>query len=196
MNGGSNPALVLIDVQRGIDESDHWGGNRNNPDAERNIEILLNQWRRNKLPVVIVQHNSTSPKSPFRPGQKGNELKDFIVIKAGDKHVQKSTTSAFVATDLERYLVDNDTKELVVCGFVTNNSVEATVRHAGDLGFDTIVVSDAVACFNKRGADGSIYNSALVHQISLSNLAGEYASIKTTEEIIRELANKQINAAS
>jgi nicotinamidase-related amidase len=85
---------------------------------------------------------------------------------------------------------------LVICGFVTNNSVEATVRHAGDLGFETVVVSDAVACFNKLGLDGSIYDSALVHQISLSNLAGEYASIKATEEIIRDLANKKINAAS
>jgi hypothetical protein len=30
--------------------------------------------------------------------------------------------------------------------------------------------SDALACFNKRGLDGSIYVSGLVHQISLSNL--------------------------
>ena len=196
MNMDSNLALVLIDVQRGIDEADHWGGNRNNPEAESNIAVLLSQWRKNKLPVVIVQHNSTSGVSPFRTGQKGNELKDFVEIKPGDKHIFKSTTSAFIGTDLERYLIDHGIKALVICGFVTNNSVEATVRHAGDLGFDTIVVSDAVACFNKRGLDGSIYDSALVHQISLSNLAGEYASIKATEEIIRELANKQINAAS
>ena len=49
------------------------------------------------------------------------------------------------------------------------------------------VVSDTVSCFNKCGIDGSIYDSGLVHQISLSNLAGEYASIKTTSEIIRAL---------
>jgi nicotinamidase-related amidase len=81
MNTDSNPALVLIDVQRGIDEADHWGGNRNNPEAERNIEALLMLWRKAELPVVIVQHNSTSPTSPFRPGQRGNELKDFVEIK-------------------------------------------------------------------------------------------------------------------
>jgi hypothetical protein len=32
------------------------------------------------------------------------------------------------------------------------------------------VASDDVACFNKRGTGGSIYDSGLVHQISLSNL--------------------------
>jgi hypothetical protein len=47
------------------------------------------------------------------------------------------------------------------------------------------VASDDVACFNKRGTGGSIYDSGLVHQISLSNLAGEYALINTTDEIIR-----------
>jgi len=184
------PALVLIDVQRGIDEEDHWGGNRNNPDAENNIELLLAQWRLNNLPVIIVQHCSTSPLSPFRPGQRGNDLKDFVEIRPGDKLIQKSTASAFIATDLEKYLSDQRIKSVVICGFVTNNSVEATARNAGDLGFKTTVVSDAVACFDKRGLDGSIYESGLVHQISLSNLAGEYASIKSTEEIIRALVNQ------
>ena len=185
----STAALILIDVQVGIDDVDHWGSNRNNPEAEKNIDRLLYQWRRNKLPVVIVQHCSKSALSPFRPGQTGNDLKDFVEIRVEDKHIKKSTTSAFMGTDLEKYLVDQGIGVLVICGFVTNNSVEATTRHAGDLGFDTTVVSDGVACFNKRGIDGSIYDSGLVHQISLSNLAGEYASIKTTDEIIRALGD-------
>ena len=187
MSKSSTAALILIDVQVGIDEVDHWGGNRNNPEAEKNIERLLDRWRGHKLPVVIVQHDSKSAVSPFRPGQRGNDLKDFVEIRTGDKHVKKSTTSAFTGTDLEKYLQDQGIGALVICGFVTNNSVEATARHAGDLGFDTTVVSDAVACFNKHGIDGSIYDSGLVHQISLSNLAGEYASIRTTDEIIRAL---------
>ena len=187
MTKASIPALILIDVQVGIDEEDHWGGNRNNPQAEKNIERLLSRWRQNVFPIVVVQHFSKSPVSPFRPGYRGNDLKDFVKFRPGDKHVQKSTTNAFTGTDLESFLIDQGIRWLVICGFVTNNSVEATARQAGDLGFDTSVVSDAVACFNKRGIDGSIYDSGLVHQISLSNLAGEYASIKTTDEIIRAL---------
>jgi len=35
------------------------------------------------------------------------------------------------------------------------------------------------------GVNGSMYCPGLVHQNSLSNLVGEYASIKTTDEIIR-----------
>lgn len=187
MSAFSNAALILIDVQKGIDEADHWGGNRNNPEAERNIERLLNEWRRHNLPVVIVQHDSRSSRSPFRPGYRGNELKDFIKVAAGEKLVKKSTTSAFVGTDLANHLSHDKITSLVITGFVTNNSVEATTRHAGDLGFEITLVSDAVACFDKAGREGSMYPSQLVHQISLSNLEGEYASIKTTEEVINTL---------
>ena len=74
MNFYSIPALVLIDVQRGIDESEHWGGNRNNPEAEQNIALLLEWWRKLKFPVIIVQHCSVSSDSPFRPGHHGNAL--------------------------------------------------------------------------------------------------------------------------
>lgn len=184
MNSLTSSALILIDVQKGIDETEHWGGNRNNTDAEGNIELLLNEWRKFNGTVVIVQHDSRSAKSPFRPGQSGNELKDFVKPRVGEKHIKKSTTSAFVGTDLSDFLSHNKITSLVITGFVTNNSVEATTRHAGDLGFNVIVVSDAVACFDKKGIDGSKYSSELVHQISLSNLEGEYASIETTDEVI------------
>jgi nicotinamidase-related amidase len=172
MNGLSNPALILIDVQQGIDEHEHWGGNRNNQDAEKNIEFLLGFWRKRGFPIVIVQHHSTSPTSPFRPDYVGNRLKDFVVPKQGEKSVIKSTASAFINTDLTTYLQEVNIDTLEIVGFVTNNSVEATTRNAGDLGFHAYVVSDATACFDKMARDGRKYTSDLIHQISLSNLEG------------------------
>lgn len=177
-------ALVVIDVQKGIDEEAHWGGNRNNPQAEENIQELLNLWRVNKQPVVIVKHDSVSGNSPFRPGQIGNELKDFLKVGTEEKLISKSTANAFINTDLKTYLDRHNIKEVVISGFVTNNSVEATARMAGDLGFKTIVVSDATACFDKIGLDGQKFSSALVHQLSLANLKDEYATILTTAEVI------------
>lgn len=192
MNGLSNAALILIDVQLGIDEHEHWGGNRNNPDAEKNIQFLLGFWRKHGLPVVIVQHLATSAASPFRKDYVGKRLKDFVVPMQGEKSVIKSTASAFINTDLTRYLQKMNIDTLVIVGFVTNNSVEATVRNAGDLGFHTYVVSDATACFDKMGRDGRKYNSDLIHQISLSNLEGEYATIVSTKETV-QLFNPESN---
>jgi nicotinamidase-related amidase len=177
-------ALMLIDVQKGIDDTDHWGGNRNNPSAEENIGLLLNQWRSSNLPVIHIQHQSISLNSPFHPDKPGSELKDFIEPVIGEPTFRKSTANAFVGTFLQRYLAQHKITSLVLTGFVTNNSVEATARMAGDLGLKTTVVSDACACFDKKGLDGTHYASSLVHDLSLANLKGQYAEIRSTREIL------------
>ena len=53
-------ALLLIDVQRGVDMLDHWGGptgRRNNPGAEDCMKALLDGWRRHGL----VKNTKLSP---------------------------------------------------------------------------------------------------------------------------------------
>ena len=184
-----SPALVIIDVQNGIDQHNHWGSNRNNPEAEGNIKLLLSFWRERKFPIVIVRHDSLEKTSPLYPGLDGNLLKEFVKPIDGELLISKSTPNAFIRTDLENTLRTRGIDNVYVAGFLTNNSVEATARTSGELGFRTTVISDATACFNKRGGDGTIYASELIHQISLANLAGEYAEIETTSGIIRKLTN-------
>jgi nicotinamidase-related amidase len=179
-----NQALLIIDVQKGIDEVSHWGGNRNNPEAEGNIKVLLHAWRKIGLPVFIIKHCSLSPQSPFYPHQKGNELKDFVTLLESEELIQKETANAFLRTPLIEKLAEKDIQHLYITGFVTNNSIEATARMAGELGFKTTVISDATACFNKTGVDGTVYSAELIHQISLSNLKDEYAAITTTQQVL------------
>jgi nicotinamidase-related amidase len=179
-----NTALVVIDAQEGIKEAFHWGGNRNNPEAEQNIAALLQQWRKIKRPIVIVQHCSMSATSPLRSSHPGNQLMGFVNRQPHEKLIYKSTANAFINTDLEQYIKQEKISSLIITGFVTNNSVEATARMAGDLGIETIVVADATACFDKLAMNGIKYTSDVVHQLSLANLKDEYASIKTTNEIL------------
>jgi len=74
--------------------------------------------------------------------------------------VPKTTNSAFIGTDLEAYLRRIAVHRLVVVGVATNNSVEATVRMAGNLGFDTYLVEDC--CFTFARRDFSIVRSIVV----------------------------------
>jgi len=182
-----NTALLVIDAQEGIKEEEHWGGNRNNRQAENNIAVLLNHWRQLRYPVIIVQHCSVSMTSPFRPTHHGNKLMDFVLFQPHEKLIQKSTASAFIKTDLREFLELEKITSLIITGFVTNNSVEATARNAGDLGVDTTVVSDATACFDKIAMNGKKYSSDVVHELSLANLKDEYATIRTTAEIVQAL---------
>ncbi|HEV2720911.1 MAG TPA: cysteine hydrolase family protein [Thermoanaerobaculia bacterium] len=176
------PALLIIDVQRAIDDPS-WGDDRNNPDAESNIARLLARWRELGWPVFHIRHASRAPNSTYRRGQPGFEFKTEVVPREGEPIVEKQVNSAFIGTDLQEQLKGITT--LVIVGVITNNSVEATARMAGNLGFDTFVVADATATFGKRDYDGRWRTAAEVHAMSLANLDGEYARIVTTDEVLR-----------
>ncbi|MGL4610712.1 MAG: cysteine hydrolase family protein [Trueperaceae bacterium] len=188
------PVLIIIDVQQAIDH--HSWGRRNNSDAEQQMARLLERWRDLKLPIVHVQHISTEPNSTYRPNQPGCEFKKEVKPLLEEKVVQKSVNCAFIGTDLEEYLRTNGYEHLVITGVITNNSVEATARVAGNLGFNTTLVSDATATFDKQDLRGKWHVAEVVHELALANLSGEYATIQTTEQVLEFLEVKADVATS
>jgi nicotinamidase-related amidase len=179
-------ALIVVDVQKAIDDPS-WGSDRNNPDCEANIARLLAFFRSRRWPVFHVRHLSREPDSTYRPDQPLCEFKDEVAPLPGEQIVDKSTNSAFIGTTLERELREAGIERVAIAGVITNNSVEATVRMSGNLGFDTIVVSDATATFGRRDYDGHWRTSAEVHAMSLANMNGEYAAVRSTTEVIDAL---------
>lgn len=179
------PALLIIDVQKAIDDPS-WGSDRNNPDAEANMARMLAHWRERGWPVIHVRHMSREPHSTYRPGQPGNEFKDEVKPLEGETVIEKSTNSAFLGTRLADALRGIET--LVIAGVITNNSVEATARMAGNLGYDTIVVCDATATFGRRDFAGRWRTADEVHDLSLANLDGEYARVLTADDVLRRFA--------
>ena len=185
----SQTALLLIDFQLAVDDP-AWGP-RNNPDAESNALRLLASFRASGRPILHVRHVSKDPRSTFRPGQSGIEAKPGFSPLSGETVFTKHVPTAFVGTGLEEHLRAAGIGALVVCGVATSNSVESTVRLAGDLGFEVTVVSDATFTFAKRDQDGRERTAEEVQAMSLANLAGEYAAIATTEEILAAVAPRR-----
>lgn len=177
-----NAALILIDVQNAIDHPS-WG-QRNNLNAELNIVSLLHAWRRSDRPVYHIRHDSLEPGSHYRPGQLGNEFKTEAQPIQGEIVIAKRTNSAFIRTDLEQNLRSANQGVLVVAGVITNNSVEATVRMAGNLGFTTWLVEDATFTFGRRDWYGAWRTADEVHAMSLANLDGEYCSVIRTDQVL------------
>jgi nicotinamidase-related amidase len=178
-----NTTLVLIDLQKAIDHPS-WGV-RNNPQAESNVERLLLRWRDLNMPIIHVRHVSQRAHSTYRDGQAGVEFKEIAEPHAGEPVLTKNVCSAFIGTDLEARLRTMGSEDIVIVGVITNNSVEATARVSGDLGFRTFVVSDATFTFDQRDFTGRLRPAEDVHAMSLANLNGEYAEICTTDQVLQ-----------
>jgi nicotinamidase-related amidase len=184
MNGlPPNAALIIIDVQKGFD--DPHLGRRNNPEAEANIARLLDAWRRSRRPVFHIQHSSRLKDSPLSPSANGHAIKEIVAPRLGEPVIKKEVHSAFIGTDLEKRLRDSGIRTVVVTGLTTDHCVATTARMAGNLGFDTYVVSDATATFDREGPDGKRYSAEEVHAVNLASLNQEFAKIVTTNALLQ-----------
>ena len=175
-------ALIVIDVQKAIDHPT-WGA-RNNPGAEENIAALLEKWRSHREPVVHVRHDSRFPQSHYRPGQPLHDFKPEAQPLAGELVIGKQNNSAFAGTNLDATLRRRGIDTLAICGVITNNSVEATVRHAENLGFTVYLIEDACFTFGKTDWNGVPRTADEVHAMSLANLHGEYCTVVTTADVL------------
>lgn len=180
-------ALLLIDVQQGVDVLEHWGGGRgrrNNPEAETNLSLLLDSWRAHELPVFYTVHDSREARSPLKLTLPTGRIKEGLEPRDGETVVKKDVNSGFIGTNLELMLQRRCVHRLVVAGFFTNMCVETTVRMAGNLGFDTYLVGDACATTNRVGADGVDRDPELVHAMAVTSMDGEFCTAVTTPDIL------------
>lgn len=180
-------ALLLIDVQQGVDDLTHWGGQtgrRNNHDAEEKMADLLTQWRTSGLPVAFTRHDSREEASPLKFSLPGGLQKEGFEPEENEIVVEKDVNSGFVGTSLELQLRRAGVCRLVVAGFFTNMCVETTVRMAGNIGFDTYLVHDACSTSNRIGPDGTDHEPELVHEMTVANLHGEFCTAITEAEAV------------
>jgi len=172
-------ALLLIDVQRGVDDTEYYGGRIgrvNNPAAKDNIRTLLSAWRTLGGTVAFTQHDSIEAGSPLKLSLESGQQLDGMEINTGDIAVSKSVNSGFIGTSLELELRRAGIQRLVVAGFFTNVCVETTVRMAGNMGFDTYLVHDACSTMNSIGLDGTDYEPELVHNMAVASMHGEFCT--------------------
>ncbi len=183
-----NTALIIIDVEQGFDDP-VWG-HRNNPQAEENIATLLHTWRQTKRPIFHIQHLSLEPNSPLRADAPGSAFKEMVQPQADEPIIQKHVNSAFIGTHLEEILRRNDIKTLVITGLTTDHCVSITTRMAGNLGFDTYVVSDATATFDRVGYDGAQYDAEDIHRLALVSLHQEFAIVTDMQSLLKQIQRK------
>lgn len=182
----SIPALMILDVQKGFDDP-YWG-KRNNPQAEENILRLLTEWRKRKWNIIYSKHLSVLPQSPlYHKNKTATEIKDVLQPQSDEVVFTKNVNSAFIGTELESYLREQQIKSVIITGLSTQHCVSTTIRMSGNLGFNTYVVSDAIAAFEITDHKGNRHSADVVQEVELATLHKEFATILTTDEILNQL---------
>ncbi|KAM0283159.1 hypothetical protein ACHAQH_002641 [Verticillium albo-atrum] len=212
-------ALLIIDTQKAFDHPTHWGTSRSNPAFESNITALLSaarahneaQARADKpQPVLIIHihHHSTSPASALHPSAKlpGTETlavepMAYVSPLTSEPVLVKGVNSGFIGTDLEARLRAFGARQLIATGLTTDHCVNTTVRMAanlqvlGDQGgpdgngegvHGVIVAGDATATHPRASFDAET-----VHAVTLASLDGEFAQVKSTNEVIATVFGSQ-----
>ncbi len=176
-------ALILIDIQ-----NDYFQNGRmelSQPEkASLNAKKILNEFRKEKLPVLHVQHKSTRPGSTFFiPETQGVEIHENVKPIDGEKIIVKHFPNSFRETELLKTLKEKGVKKLVICGMMTHMCVDATTRAAKDFGFDCIVIGDACATKDLE-INGENVKANEVQKSFLAALNYYYSDVLTTKKFL------------
>jgi len=180
-----NPTLIVIDVQQEFDDPG-WG-ERNNPGAEYKVAEALGAWRERGAPIIHVRHESPPDEGVFLAGTAGVEFKSEAEPLPGEPVITKHVNSAFIGTDLEKRLRADGVDKVAIVGLTTDHCVSTTARMAGNLGFETWVLADAVATFARKAPDGDLIPAETMHRTALASLDEEFAEVIDTEAAIERL---------
>jgi ureidoacrylate peracid hydrolase len=154
-----------------------------------NIRRILDSCRDGGLPVVhvrVMNLAGDSSDTSWRykmmgisvpPDSKDAEIIEELAPLPGEVVLSKTTSNLFLSTNADFLLRNMGIDTLIVTGVVTNNCVESTTRGAGDLGYRALLVGDACAAWTQDG-----------HDHCLRHLHKNFAIVKTTEEILDEIA--------
>ncbi|TDQ25719.1 cysteine hydrolase family protein [Tenacibaculum caenipelagi] len=182
-----NTALILVDVQKAFLDENYWGGNRNNKNAEITCGKILNKWRELNLPIFHIRHSSTNPKSKLNEQNPGFEFNENVLPKENEPIITKNVNSAFIGTNLKEQLDRLGITSIVIVGITTNHCVSTTTRMAGNYGYETYLISDATAAFDRIGINGEKYDSEIIHLTTLANLNEEFATVWNFEKLMSEI---------
>jgi len=142
-----NTALIVIDLQNGIID---YPTVHPIDAVVQQASLLAEGFRRHDLPVVLVVATGRAPGRTERARGGGElpagwaDLLPALNRQPQDLTVSKQTPGAFTDTGLEGLLKARGVTQVVIAGVATSNGVEATARHAFELGFNVTLAIDAM----------------------------------------------------
>ena len=186
---GRRSALLVVDFTVGFNDPALFGGGNIDPAVRRTVRLLA-FFRERKLPVAftrVVYADDGSDGGIFATKQPrllmlterhpAGQVVPELAPLAGELVVRKNQASAFFATNLAPWLVQQGADTVVVTGCTTSGCVRATVVDAISYNFRPIVARD---CVGDRALGP--------HEASLFDLQQKYADVLERDAIIAALS--------
>ena len=129
-----NTALLVLDVQNGVVGSAH-----ERDAVVANVGSLVEKARRERVPVVWVQHSDEQ----LARGSDNWRIVPELSRDEGEPLVEKNYTDSFEDTTLETVLSGLAVGRLVIVGAQTDACIRSTLHGAFVRGYDATLVSDA-----------------------------------------------------
>lgn len=157
-----NPALVVIDLQKGL-----MAAATVHPldEVVDRAARLAEAFRRHRLPVVLVNAigrpaGRTEAGRPRRadltPPSDWADLVDELDARPDDHLVTKVRWGAFHDTSLDAHLRQLGVTQVVLAGIATSIGVESTARSAYDHGYHVVLAIDAMTDRDPAAHDNSV----------------------------------------
>jgi nicotinamidase-related amidase len=129
-----NTALVVVDVQNGVVTGAH-----ERDTVVANVGSLVEKARRERVPVVWVQHSDEH----LARGSEEWRIVPELTPGPDEPLVEKNYGDSFEDTTLESVLADLGVGRVVVVGAQTDACIRSTLHGALVRGYDTTLVGDA-----------------------------------------------------
>lgn len=187
---GKRPAVLVIDFQLGFTSAEALGGYNIN-DAIDNTAVLLENARKNGIPVAHVQFMAQQGGFDLGPfGEKIPRLREVTVDSPlfdfaekvrpqdGEYVATKRHASAFFGTNLNTWLIYHQIDTLLIAGCTTSGCVRASVVDASGYGYRPMVVEQ---CVGDR--------AQAPHEANIFDMGQKYADIVSLDEASTYLAS-------
>ena len=180
-------ALLVVDMQRYfLQKSSH----AYLPEAEEiveNVQRLIGRCRDSSVPVTFTRHAHKPGENPgpmsrwwadtIQDGTELSRIDERFAPLHSEKVFRKTAYSAFVGTNLERWLRTRKISQVIITGVMTHLCCESTARDAFMKGFDVFFV-----------VDGTASSTRDLHLSSVKTLTDGFAIPVTTKEVLRWMA--------
>jgi len=174
-------ALIVIDVQ-----NEYVSGKLpiEFPDIDLslgNIAQAMDEARKAGVPAIVVQHCAPVGSPLFARGGDGWALHEVVAKRPRDRLVEKKLPDAFAGTGLADWLDDHGIDTLTVVGYMTQNCIDSTIRHAFHRGMAVEFLSDAAGTASFANAAG-FASAEDIHRAFCVVLQARFAAVLTTAQ--------------